>query len=154
MKHKIIFAALCIFISLKMTAQQKIQPIYYIDYSFASRHLLRGGVEFMLINENDSQNKLFLGTGYGIVNNNGKMHGISDLHVSYNVGTLLFVKVGSSFSHVYSLVGISLLNTCDIGIGYSTSYNNSDVKIQGFTAGITFRLTRKDDVYGKLRIGF
>lgn len=154
MKRKIIFVALCIFISLKITAQQKVQPIYYIDYSFANRHLLRGGVEFMLINESDSQNKLFLGTGYGIVNNSGKIRGIPDLHLSYNVGTLLFVKAGSSFSHAYSIVGISLFNTCDIGIGYSTSYNNSDLKIQGFTAGITFRLTHKDDVYGKLRIGF
>lgn len=154
MNYKIILAASCIFISLKMAAQKKIQPIYYIDYSYANRHLLRGGVEFMLIDESDSQNKIFLGTGYGIVNYNRKIHGIPDLHLSYNVGTSLFIKAGSSFSHAYSLVGISLLNTCDIGIGYSKSYNNSDIKIQGFTVGITFRLTRKDDVYGKLKIGF
>lgn len=154
MKRDIILFIACLFLSLKMTAQKKIQPIYYIDYSYASKHLLRGGVEFMLIDESSSQNKLFLGTGYGIVNYDGKIHGIPDLHLSYNVGTALFIKVGSSFSHAYSLVGISLLNTCDIGIGYSKSYNNSNVKIQGFTAGITFRLTHKDNVYGKLKIGF
>lgn len=154
MKRNIILTITCLFLSLKMTAQKKIQPIYYIDYSYASRHLLRGGVEFMLMDESGSQNKLFLGTGYGIVNDDGKIHGIPDLHLSYNVGTALFVKAGSSFSHAYSLVGISLLNTCDIGIGYSKSYNNSDLRIQGFTAGITLRLTHKDNVYGKLKIGF
>jgi hypothetical protein len=154
MKHSIIVAASCIFLSLKMTAQKNIQPIYYVDYSYAGKHLLRGGIEFILIGKSSNQNKLFLGTGYGIVNNNGKIHGIPDLHVSYNAGALLFIKAGSSFSHAYSLIGISLFNTCDIGIGYSGSYNNRDIKIQGFTAGITFRLTRKDNVYGKLKIGF
>ncbi|WP_131401762.1 hypothetical protein [Chryseobacterium sp. JM1] len=154
MKYKIILTISCIFLSFTMKAQKKIQPIYYIDYSYANKHLLRGGIEFMLINESTSQTKLFLGTGYGVVNSNGKIHGIPDLHLSYNIGTLLFVKAGSSFSHAYSLAGVSLFNACDIGIGYSKSYNNSEVKIQGFTAGITFRLTNKDNVYGKLRIGF
>jgi len=132
---------------------QKWQPIYYIDYSYADRHLLRGGFEFIVMNDTH-QNKLFLGTGYGIVNYNGKLHGIPDLHLSYNLGTVLFIKAGSSLYHVYSLAGISMLNTCDIGIGYSKSFNNSNVQIQGFTAGITFRLTNKENVYGRLKIGF
>ncbi|MDV7697319.1 hypothetical protein N6B72_10345 [Chryseobacterium soli] len=154
MKHKIILAISCLILSLKVKAQQKIQPIYYIDYSYASKHVLRGGVEFILMDGGENQDKLFLGTGYGVVGDHGKMHGIPDLHLSYNIGTLLFIKAGSSFSHAYSVVGISLFNSCDIGIGYSKSYNNSNVKIQGFTAGITFRLTHKDNVYGKLKIGF
>lgn len=154
MKHKIILAISYMFLSLKIKAQQKFQPIYYIDYSYASKNLLRGGLEFILIDNSENQDKLFLGTGYGVVNDHGKIHGIPDLYLSYNIGTLLFVKAGSSFSHAYSVAGISLFNSCDIGIGYSKSYNNTNVKIQGFTAGITFRLTHKDNVYGKLKIGF
>jgi hypothetical protein len=52
------------------------------------------------------------------------------------------------------LIGISALNTADLGFGYCYPYKNSPVKIQGFTVGLTLRLTKRDDVYGKLKIGF
>ena len=108
----------------------------------------------MLTNNTKNHNKRFLGTGYGMVNYNGKIHGIPDLHLSYNVETLLFAKLGSSNCHANSLIGISVFNTVDLGIGYSFPYKNSSVKIQGFTIGATIRFTKKDDVYGKLKIGF
>ena len=152
MKPKTIITISFFLFSSKIFAQ--FQPIYYADYSYADRHLLRGGLEFMLTNNTKNHNKLFLGTGYGMVNYNGKIHGIPDLHVSYNVETLLFAKLGSSNYHANSLIGISVFNTVDLGIGYSFPYKNSSVKIQGFTIGATIRFTKKDDVYGKLKIGF
>ena len=134
--------------------KKKLQPIYFVDYSYANRHLVKGGLEFILTKNEQQQNNLFLGIGYGMVNYDGKIHGIPDLHLSYNAGTLLFIKIGSSSQHAYSLIGISGFNLTDLGLGYSYSYKNSPFKIQGFTAGITFRLTKRDDVYGKLKIGF
>lgn len=140
--------------SVKISAQKKLQPIYFLDYTYANRHLAKGGLEFILIKNERKQNNLFLGVGYGMVNYNGKIHGIPDLHLSYNIGSLLFIKAGSSSYHAYSLIGISGFNFADVGIGYSYPYKNSPMKIQGLTAGITFRLTKRDDVYGKLKIGF
>ena len=130
-------------------------PIYYIDYSFVKGHLLRAGLEFKIYDaDDDTSNKLFLGIGYGLTNNPSKIQGIGDLHLTYNIQTLLFIKAGTSQYHAYALAGISLLNMADLGIGYSKSYQNSNLNIQGFTAGITVRLTNKDNVYGRLDIGF
>ncbi|RZJ45299.1 MAG: hypothetical protein EOO19_11220 [Chryseobacterium sp.] len=136
----------------KISAQ--FQPIYYVDYSYNNRHLIKGGLEFILIKNEEKQNNLFLGIGCGLVNNNKGIRGFPDLHLSYNIGTLLFVKAGSTDFHAYSLVGISFFNTCDLGIGYSYAYKNSQVEIEGFMIGATVRLTRRDNVYGKLKIGF
>lgn len=130
------------------------KPIFYIDYFYVDRHQLKGGLEFCLNEE--SRDKLFVGLGYGLVNYNRKIYALPDYHISYNFErNPLFLKLGGSHKHLYSMIGISLLNLIDLGIGYSFPFNKYETpNIQGFTAGITLRLTHNDKAYPRLKIGF
>lgn len=154
MKTKIIILSLLSIFKISFAQKSNWQPIFSADYTYSDKPILKGGLEFILTNDTKKDTKLFLGTGYGMVTQNGNIHGLTDIHLSYNVGSLLFAKVGSSNYHTYYMIGISGFNLFDLGIGYSLPYKNATVKIQGFTAGITFRITNRKDVYGKLKIGF
>lgn len=132
---------------------QKWQPIYYVDYSYAHRHQMKIGLEWLLTSsENDDT--IFLGTGLGAVYHDDKIQILPDLHMSYNTHSGYFLKAGSSFSNAYWLGGISFLNILDLGIGYSVPYQKEKMPVKGFTVGLTLRLTGNDHVYEKLKIGF
>ncbi|MEN2489218.1 hypothetical protein AAYQ05_15575 [Flavobacterium sp. B11] len=128
-------------------------PILYINYSIADKSLFTGGLEFCLDCE-EYKNKLFLGLGYGITNSyNDKYYGLPDIHLSYNTEYLLFIKAGSSNKSAYVLGGLTLLNLIDLGLGYSFPYNKESIPAyEGFTASLTFRITKSQKVYTKLFI--
>ncbi|WP_131707553.1 hypothetical protein [Chryseobacterium angstadtii] len=132
---------------------QKWQPVYYVDYSYANRNQIKIGLEWFLNNSGDAD-KLFLGTGLGVVYHDEKLHALPDLHLNYNTESGCFLKAGSSFSNAYLLGGISFLNFLDLGIGYSLPYRKEKMPIKGFTVGLTLRLSGNDNAYGKLKIGF
>jgi hypothetical protein len=143
---------MCILCSGFLSAQ-KWQPIYYVDYSYAHRNQMKIGLEW-LINSSENDDKLFLGTGLGVVYHHEKLQVLPDLHMNYNTESGYFLKAGSSLSHAYMLGGISFLNFLDLGIGYSLPYQDGKMPIKGFTIGLTLRLTGNDNAYGKLKIGF
>lgn len=151
MKNKI--ALLMLMICSGFFSAQNWQPIYYIDYSYAHRNQMKIGLEWFLNNSGD-ENKLFLGTGLGMVYHNEKLEVLPDLHINYNTKSGYFLKTGSSFSNAYLLGGISFLNFLDLGIGYSLPYQKEKMPIKGFTMGLTLRLSGNDNAYGKLKIGF
>lgn len=126
-------------------------PIIYVGYSIATKSQFTGGLEFCL--DCKDKNKLFLGLGYGITSYDGKYYGLPDLHLSYNIQEFLFIKTGGSDKNAYALAGLTFLNMIDLGFGYSTSFNKEKTPvIKGFTFGITFRITKNNDAYGKLKI--
>ncbi|WP_242499174.1 hypothetical protein [Flavobacterium sp. 140616W15] len=94
-----------------------------------------------------------MGLGYGITSYDGKHYGLPDLHLSYNLKEFLFIKTGGSDKNAYALTGLTLLNMIDLGFGYSASFNREkNPVIKGFTFGITFRFTKNNDAYGKLKV--
>lgn len=127
-------------------------PIIYLNYSIADKSLFTGGLEFCLDCKN--KNKLFLGAGYGITNSyNGKYYGLPDIHLSYNTDYLLFVKAGSSSKNAYAVGGLTVFNMIDLGLGYSFAYNKEKIPTyEGFTASISFRISKNKNVYTKLNI--
>ncbi|WP_428230237.1 hypothetical protein [Flavobacterium sp.] len=125
-------------------------PILYLDYKIATKSQFIGGLEFCLACEN--KNKLFLGLGFGVTSYNGTYYGLPDLHLSYN-REVLFVKSGLSDKHAYALAGVTILNMIDLGFGYSQPYNKDKIPvIKGFTFGATFRFSRNQNAYTKIRI--
>lgn len=126
-------------------------PIIYVGYSIATKSQFTGGLEFCL--DCKDKNKLFLGLGYGITSYDGKYYGLPDLHLSYNLKEYLFIKTGASDKNAYALAGITFLNMIDLGFGYSAPFNKEKVPvIKGFTFGITFRISKNNDAYGKLKM--
>jgi hypothetical protein len=127
-------------------------PILYVNYSIANKSLLTGGLEFCLDCKN--KNKFFLGAGYGITNSyDGNYYGLPDMHLSYNTKNLLFLKAGSSSKNAYAVGGLTVFNMIDLGLGYSFPYNKEKIPtFEGFTASISFRITKNKDVYTKLNI--
>jgi hypothetical protein len=126
-------------------------PIIYAGYSIATKSLFTGGLEFCL--DCKDKNKLFLGLGYGITSYDGKYSGLPDLHLSYNIQEFLFIKTGGSDKNAYALAGLTFLNMIDLGFGYSASFNREkNPVIKGFTFGITFRFTKNNNAYGKLKV--
>ncbi len=127
-------------------------PIFYLNYSIADKSILTTGLEFCL--ECRDKNKLFFGAGYGITNSyNGKYYGLPDIHLSYNTENFLFVKAGSSSKNAYVVSGLTLLNSIDLGFGYSFPYNKEKIPTyQGFTTSITFRISKNKNVYTDLKI--
>jgi len=126
--------------------------IYTVDYTYSKKNQLKAGLEWVLYNsEGMEPNILFLGTGYGMVNYDGKIHGIPDLNLSYHLGTVLFLKTGTSFSYAYVVSGFSFLNALDCNFGYSHPFS-SDFPVKGFTIGLTVRITNKDNIYGQINI--
>ncbi|WDF64010.1 hypothetical protein [Flavobacterium sp. KACC 22763] len=120
-------------------------PILYLNYSIANKSLLTAGMEFCL--DCYSDNKLFIGAGYGITNSySDKYYGLPDLHLAYNSKTGWFCKAGASNKHAYTLVGLSWLNAIDFGLGYSQpfSYEKAPV-IKGLLFGLNIRLTKNKD---------
>lgn len=154
MKSRIIILLLVVICKMSSAQNNRWLPIFFTDYNYSHQHILRGGLEFMLVNNTKSDSKLFLGAGYGMTIKNRHSRGLADLHLSYNDGNLLFAKVGLSEYHTYYLIGISGLNVFDLGIGYSLPHKNVSVIKQGFTVGLTFRITAREDVYRKLKFGF
>lgn len=129
--------------------EKKFQPIYYIDYQYAGKNQLKVGNEFLLSNKDD--NILFLGVGYGMLYSEGKIHGISDFHLSYQHQSMFFVRIGGSEKHLYSTAGFSLFNGLDFGFGYSYNYKKKDINLQGLTFGLTLRISNKNNVYPNLK---
>lgn len=126
-------------------------PIIYLGYSITTKSQFTGGLEFCL--DCKDKNKLFLGVGYGITNYDGKYYGLPDLHLSYNLKEFLFIKTGASDKNAYALAGLTFLNMIDLGFGYSESFNKEKTPvIEGFTFGITFRFTKNNGAYGKLKM--
>ena len=126
-------------------------PIFYANYSIATKSQFTGGLEFCL--DCKDKNKLFLGLGYGITSYDNKYYGLPDLHLSYNIQEFLFIKTGGSDKNAYALAGLTFLNMIDLGFGYSASFNREkNPVIKGFTFGITFRFTKNNDAYGKLKV--
>lgn len=125
-------------------------PIFYVGYSIATKSQFTGGLEFCL--DCKDKNKLFLGLGYGITSYDGKYYGLTDLHLSYNK-EFFFIKTGASDKNAYALAGLTLLNMIDLGFGYSASFNKEKTPvIKGFTFGISFRFTKNNDAYSKLKM--
>lgn len=146
---KRILTIVSIFISiLSFSQEKKFQPIYYVDYQYAGKNQLKVGNEFLLSSKDD--NVLLLGVGYGMLYSHGKIHGISDFHLSYQCKSLLFARIGGSEKHLYSTAGFSLFNGLDFGFGYSYNYQKKVINLQGFTFGLTLRITNKDNVYPNL----
>lgn len=129
------------------------QPIFYINYSITIKSQFTGGLEFCL--DCADKNKLFLGLGYGLSSYDHNYFGLPDAYLSYNTSKLAFLKIGGSNRNLYSIVGVSLLNFVDIGVGYSYPIlKNKTPELKGFTFGLTFRLTTNQKAYIPLKIGF
>lgn len=125
--------------------------IFNLNYSIANKSLLTGGLEFCL--NCKSENKLFLGAGFGITNSySGNYYGLPDIHLSYSK-ELLFIKTGSSNKNAYAIGGFTFLNKFDLGIGYSLPYNNEKIPTyKGFTTSLTLRLTKNEKAYQKFNM--
>lgn len=129
------------------------QPIFYINYSITVKSQFTGGLEFCL--DCEDRNKLFLGLGYGVSSYDDNYFGLPDVHLSYNTTNFGFIKIGGSNRNIYAMAGLTFLNLIDLGAGYSYPLKNDKIpELKGFTFGLTFRITNKQNAYGKLKIGF
>lgn len=128
------------------------QPVYYVEYYNSDRNQLKGGLE--LFNRAEKY-RLFYGIGYGVVNSNKQIKGLLDYHISYNSNNGFLVKIGGSDRNVAPIIGVSFLNALDLGVGYSFPIKKDELPvIQGFTVGLTVRLTNNNYAYERLKIGF
>lgn len=131
-----------------------IEPIVYLEYLNSRRNQFSGGVEICLSCK--QLDKLFLGIGYSIENYGNKLYNSPNFHISYNSNGNWFLKLEGSNKYISPQIGLSFLNFMDFGIGYSIptiSANNYPV-LNGFTAGILIRLSRKKKTYGTFSIGW
>ena len=131
-----------------MPKKKNLNLYFFINYNYVDRHILKAGLEVLLLNNEKAENKLFLGAGYGLVNYNSKIFGLPDLHLSYYFSKALFTKIGTSINHLYTLAGITYFNYLDLEFGYSHSYDkNKAPNIQGFTIGINVRLSKNNKAF-------
>lgn len=138
----------------KKSKNISIEPILYLEYLNSIRNQFSGGVEIYLSCKHDD--KLFLGLGYSIESYGNKIFNSPNFHLSFNSNGNWFLKLEGSNKYISPQIGLSFLNFMDFGVGYSipTISSNNYPVLNGFTAGILIRLTRKKKVYGTLKIGW
>ena len=126
--------------------------VFYVEYVNSDRNQLKAGLEVFTRTRNY---RLFYGVGYGLVNSNKQIKGLLDYHVSYNSNNGFLVKISGSDRNVAPIIGVSLLNALDLGVGYSFPIKKDEIpEIQGFTVGLTVRFSKNNDVYEDFNIGF
>ncbi|MFT3918817.1 hypothetical protein [Cloacibacterium sp.] len=144
---KIIYVSLFLISIFLFSQEKKFQPIYYVDYQYAGENQLKVGNEFMLYNNQGKYvpNLILLGIGGGISYSKEKIYFIPDLYFRYNYGIGYF-KLGTTNQNLYSFTGLSIFNYFDVGLGYSKSYNNSNLKLNGLSIELALKLTKRKDI--------
>ena len=147
-------------LSLKLSAQYKydskhqfsdyLPQTVFIEYQYSTTHILQSGIEFCL--NKSSENKFFIGAGYGMALQNNKLLGFPNAHISYNQEKRLMAKINVSNTNVAMMGGVTFLNVLDLGLGYSYPIQKNDpIQLNGFIIGLTARLSRNNAIYGKLK---
>lgn len=118
----------------------------FLTYDYMHRNTLKTGIEFFIPNK--SSNHIFVGLGYGVAIDNGKLYSFPTAHLSLNLKKGYVFKLTTTSSNVTPSAGISLFNVIDFNLGYSIPYQKEQLpELKGISAGITVRISKNNDVY-------